>query len=1026
MIRHNQSVLVVTETHSVFYAIRRILTTNGWRTVHLQTIDDASKTVEENPISLVIIDDKLRQSTSFYHHLRHTLQLPVLVLSENTSAANGSTSIIDSSDYLYQPFEAAECINAIQAAQQRHSSILSNKPPLIHLGPVTIDLFRLEASRNDEVIRLTRTEWALLEQLISHANTTLTHQILLRRVWGDAYVDEHSYLHTYMRRLRRKLELDPANPCYLVTDVGIGYRLVVSQNGSTASHDSSAQAPHLEDITDKPQQLTAPPTSFLGRERNLNELEDLLEKPDTRLLTLMGPPGVGKTRMALHLLERVHNRFLDGTYVVSLAPLQDSSLVVSTIAQALEIKEVAQQPLEETLKQALQKREMLLLLDNFEHVLDAAPTLMELITAAPHLTILVTSRVSLRIAGEQEYLVAPLEMPDATTIITKEIAETNPAVQLFVQRSQSVRADFALTEENATAITAICARLDGLPLAIELAAARSKLFTPESLLARLDERLKILTRGLRGAPERHQTLCAALEWSYNLLSAEEQQVLMGLSVFVGGCTLEAATAVLDSDQVLVTPLALPEQTMPSEPKSIDLRPSISFLDKIAALVDHSLIQVQIDSNGESHFMLLETIREYALEKLQESGKLENVQQRYAEYYVYLAEFTSLELKGSQQKFWLQHLGHESDNLREAFRWLLQKKHMEQANRMAVALSYFWIIQNLPIEDLWWLEQVVSIYETSTNNPSSTCELTTARLFNRIGVRYASLNVHNKAQKYLSEALTLCQKWEEEYLMASILNNIGISYQNQGDIHNAHIFYTKSLLLGQELNSKWSIATASMNLGTVALLRQETNGAITFYEKSMKLFQEMGDTWSEASVMAILGKTLCHINEYDSAKFLCDRALVLFRKLKSKSDIAYVLNIQSRLLLDQKQLTLVKSLCRESLSLFLELKTRKKIFYYLEPLSEIAVIQNQPFDAVCLLSATATLCNIWECSPLTLDCRHYIDTLYETRTHLDEGTWQQAWEAGQKMSLEEAIDYALDHVLVDERVFGEEARQETDH
>lgn len=632
MIRDHQQVLVVSELHSIYSNIQRILTTQGLHSTHVQTVDKASLAIEERQFHIVILDSRLPQSTDFYQYLRHTLQLPVLVLTENNSATNGVASVVDEDDCLHLSFDPTELIDAVRTVCQRCNGTQAKKTASIHLGSVTINLERFEAIRNGEVIRLTRTEWALLEQLILHSNTTLTHQVLLQRVWGDAYVDEHSYLHTYMRRLRRKLESDPANPRYLITDGGIGYRLVVSQNEFGNSQDSFASSANPKDTTDKPHQLTPPPTSFLGREHKLNELQKLLERPDVRLLTLTGPPGVGKTRRALHLVERVRDRFADGAHVVSLAPLQDSALVVSAIAQALEIKEVAQQPIEETLKQTLQKREVLLLLDNFEHVLDAAPVLVELIIAAPHLAILVTSRVSLRVAGEQEYLVAPLEMPDATTIITKEIAEANPAIALFVQHSQSVKADFALTEENAAAIAAICIRLDGLPLAIELAAARSKLFTPESLLARLDERLKILTRGSRGTPERHQTLRAALEWSYNLLTPEEQQVLMGLSVFAGGCTLEAASAVLDSDQVLVTPLALPEHTTPAEPEPIDVSPSTSFLDKVASLVDHSLIQVQTDSNGEPRFVLLETIREYALEKLRESGNLERVQRRYILYY----------------------------------------------------------------------------------------------------------------------------------------------------------------------------------------------------------------------------------------------------------------------------------------------------------------------------------------------------------------------------------------------------------
>ncbi|NOK61256.1 MAG: hypothetical protein GFH27_549305n25 [Chloroflexi bacterium AL-W] len=820
MTRHQQKVLVVSELHSIYSNIQRILTTQGLYSTHVQTVDKASIAIEESPFHIIILDGRLPQITDFYQHLRHTFHLPVLVLTENNSAINGVASVVDEDDCLHLSFDPTELIDAVRTVRQRCNGAKSKKTLPIHLGSVTINLDRFEATGDGEVIRLTRTEWALLEQLILHANTTLTHQVLLQRVWGDAYVDEYSYLHTYVRRLRRKLESDPANPRYLITDVGIGYRLVVSQNEFGNSQDSFASSANPKDTTDKPHQLTPPPTSFLGREHKLNELQKLLERPDVRLLTLTGPPGVGKTRRALHLVERVRDRFADGAHVVSLAPLQDSALVVSAIAQALEIKEVAQQPIEETLKQTLQKREVLLLLDNFEHVLDAAPVLVELIIAAPHLTILVTSRTPLRVVGEQEYLVAPLEMPDATTIITKEIAEANPAVQLFVQRSQSVKAEFALTEENAAVIAAICTRLDGLPLAIELAAARSKLFTPESLLARLDERLKVLTRGLLGVPERHQTLRATLEWSYNLLTPEEQQVLMGLSVFAGGCTLEAAAAVLDSDQVLVTPLTLPEQTVPPEPEPIDLSPSTSFLDKIASLVDHSLLQVQTDSNGDSRFVLLETVREYAWEKLQESGNLEGKQQRYAEYYLWLVERAAPELERAQQQWWMNYLTEELENIRTVIASKLNEKHFEMVARLASGLRWFCYVHGHCSEAQNWIIPIL-------NHQAQLPIIAQIRLLTSSGFLIWMSGNTKRGQSFLNESLLLSQRKENMRDRALSLRLLGWLFMSQGGYDQAKIYLEQSLELYEIMYDRSGIASTINSLGGVIAGEGDFDQSINF-------------------------------------------------------------------------------------------------------------------------------------------------------------------------------------------------------
>jgi predicted ATPase/class 3 adenylate cyclase/Tfp pilus assembly protein PilF len=741
-----------------------------------------------------------------------------------------------------------------------------------------------------------------------------------------------------------------------------------------------SEFPPLKTLDAYRNNLPLQPTPLIGREEEVAQVCDLLHSDETRLLTLTGPGGIGKTRLALQAAADLLDDFPDGTFFVALATLTEAEMFFSAVAETLGVRETGEQPLDEILKDYLRERRMLLVLDNFEQVLGATPTVTGLLAGAPGLTVLATSRTSLGLYGEHVFPVPPLSMPDLKFQPPLERLTQYEAVRLFVERAQAVRPDFSITNESAPAVAEICVRLDGLPLAIELAAARITMLPPRAMLQRLGSRLKLLTGGARDLPERQRTLRATIEWSFALLEEGEQVLFARLAVFSGGRTLEAIEAICDPEGDLI----------------------VATFEGVSSLLDKSLLRQEEGPNGEPRFVMLETVHEFAREKLQESAEAEEVKRVHAQFFLTLAEEAYPELRGPDQLEWLERLEAEHDNMRAALSWALERKEAEVALRLGGALSWFWSVRGYHSEGRHWLEQALAI--DGRGSPE-------VRAMALAGVGWLALQQGNldRAQGACEEGLDLLahQARVASEAKLSLLACLGWMAWEKEALGQATQLFEESLVLSREMGDTWWLANSRANLALVPESRGDSEKATELYEESMDLFIEQGDKQSLAECLNNLAMVVYSQGDLGRAQKLTEEAVALHRELGTTGGFSLGLCNLGWIALLQDDLGRAADLYRESLSLSWDAGLNPIVQSALEGLACIAGAKGEAQRAARLWGAAHTL-HETRGIPRDTDFLAEADArISAVRTGMGEEEWEEAQHKGRVMSLDEAVSYALE-------------------
>jgi len=597
-------------------------------------------------------------------------------------------------------------------------------------------------------------------------------------------------------------------------------------------------------------------SSFIGREHEVREVTALLER--TRLLTLTGPGGIGKTRLALKIAADQLGRFADGVYLADLSPITDPSLVPAAIARALMVREQPGRDIVDSLADHLGDRELLLVLDNLEQVVEAASTVGRLVDAAPRLTILATSRVPLHITGEQEFAVPPLDLPDPIRTSDLDSIAGNEAVTLFIDRAAAVRPDMRLTADNAPTVAEITVKLDGLPLAIELAASRSKLLAPDAILARLGTRLNLLTTGASDLPERQRTLRRTIEWSRDLLGAEEQRLFARLGTFSGGWTLEAA-------EVICRP-------------GLDLE----VLDGLATLVDHSMVRTAAASDGEPRFNMLEAIREFAAERLAVSGEAAELQRRHADHFRDLAEEAELQLTRADRVVWLARLEAEVDNLRAALDWAERTGDADVGLRTAAGIWRFWQQRGHLSEGRVRLERLLARPSGAARGP-----LRVRALAALGGIAYWQ-NDNLATRAAYEEAVDIARELRDPKLLASALLDLSFIPLLEQDADGAESILREGLATAQEAGDRVLTADFRDSIAFLEVVRGNPKDAIPMRLSAIEIYRQEGDVWKVANNLSGLAMISRMAGDLDAARGHLREALGMFVQASDTMSIAMVL------------------------------------------------------------------------------------------------------------------------------------------
>ena len=779
-----------------------------------------------------------------------------------------------------------------------------------------------------------------------------------------------------------------------------------------------AQFPSLKTLVARQTNLPRQPNLFVGRERELEEISGLLRDDEVRLLTLTGPGGAGKTRLALQTAAGLLDAFPDGIYVVSLAAVTDAGLAPGAIATILELRETGGQSAREQLLDWFAEKRMLLILDNLEQLSDIAPFVGELLAAAPGLTVLATSRAPLRLRAEREYPIPPLPLPPEGLAANSGDVTRFGAVRLFVDRAQAVKPDFTLDETNAESVSEIVRRLDGLPLAIELAAARIRLFAPQAMLARLEKRLPLLTGGARDLPERQRALRETIAWSYDLLQPEDREVFRRLALFAGGMTLEAAGAVVRQTDEL------------------------DVLGSVERLAEHSLLQLQLEiETGDAdspRYRMLETIREYGLERLAEAGELDDTSRRHAAFFLQLGELAAPELDGPRQGVWLDRIAAEHDNLNVALEWASDRQEAT-APRLAAALWPFWEARGHYSEGRAWLERVLAlgapapkpVLATAFSGAGSIARMQgdsgravellerALTLWEELGDRRGAARTlmtlghvadrqgdMTAAETRFAEALAIGREIDDPLLVGAALGNLGLVADQQGAYALAVERYEEALALFRQLGNRRREASVLDNLGIVARAQGQLAEATHFYEAALAVRREIGDVWGIAAALGNLGVAYHQGGDLDLARDHYEQSLEGFRRLGDRRAIGLTLGNLGVAERQGGNLPQAARLLGEVLDISRELGDRSGIAVTVEGIAAVAASGGEPERAARLYGAADALREAIG-MPLTPDDRpDYERSVAAARSRMEDSTFTSGWDAGRALSLEDVIGEAL--------------------
>ena len=763
------------------------------------------------------------------------------------------------------------------------------------IGPFVLDAETGVLTRAGAPVALGKRAVAVLAVLVRSATEFVPKSRILEAAWPGVVVEEGN-LAVQISSIRRALAEAPGGERWLETLARRGYRFV----GPVTRPPAKATGGTLPRSN-----LPAPPTSFVGREREIAELRTLLEAH--RLVTLTGTGGVGKTRLALRLGADLADAHRDGVWMVELAALHDPDLVPQTVVAALGLKEQPGRDLARTLTDALERKHLLLLLDNAEHLLAACASLTDtVLRRCPHVTVLVTSRERLGVPGELSYRVPSLSVPDPERDATARSLMDYESARLFSERVQLHRPHFAVTDRDAPALANLCRRLDGIALAIELAAARVRSMSLEDVNRRLDHRLGLLTGGARTLPHRQQTLRAAIDWSYDLLSDAEKALFRATSVFAGGWTLDAAEQVCAGDGV----------------------DAEDVLDLLASLVDKSLVVAEERDAG-TRYRLLETVHQYAASRRDELGGDASGPRRHLAYFVALAEAAEPQLTGKDQQAWLERLDAEHDNLRAALaRSIAELGDAGAGLRLASALSRFWLVRGRLAEGRAWLAKLL---------PAAAGEetATLAKALSWAGVLAWKQGDYRAAQASYDRCLAIRCALNDRGGIGAVLSNQGLLAYEQGDFVAARALHEQSIAIDRELGDRWGVAVSLIHLGSVAMMQGDYRAARAMVEESLAIFRDLGDRGHVANAIRSLGGLCSRERDHAAARTLYEESLAICRELGDRSGCAWALDGLGVTALHQGEHRAAAARLEESLSIYRELGDREGIAGSLVHLGQVA-------------------------------------------------------------------------------------------